>query len=100
MFARLALPYKEQDGVFEVSVPAERLDISIAEDLVEEVGRIVGFDKIPAAPLPSFDKKPDINPNFYAAETPEKLQALGYRKIYTAYLLKPESVSSPIRWRG
>lgn len=34
------------DGVFTVTVPAERLDIRIKEDLVEEVGRIIGYDTL------------------------------------------------------
>ena len=85
VFVRLGLPYKEQDGVFEVTVPFERLELVIAEDLVEEVARIVGYDKIPAAPLPAFDKKPEINPNFYAAEMArEELVQQGYSEVFTS----------------
>jgi phenylalanyl-tRNA synthetase beta chain len=85
VFARLGLPYKEEAGVFEVSVPFERLDLVIPEDLVEEVGRITGYDKVPATPLPSFDKKSEINPNFYAAEkTREELVAQGYSEVFTS----------------
>ena len=85
VFVRLGLPYKEQDGVFEVTVPFERLDLAIPEDLVEEVGRITGYDKIPAAPLPLFEKKPEINPNFYAAEkTREELVGQGYSEVFTS----------------
>jgi len=85
VFVRLGLPYKEQDGVFEVTVPFERLDIAIAEDLVEEVGRIVGFDKVPAVPLPSFENTPEVNPNFYAAEKArEDLAIKGYSEVFTS----------------
>ena len=84
-FARLGLPYKEQAGVFEVSVPFERLDITIAEDLIEEVARIVGYDKIPSTPLPAFDKQPEINKNFAAAERArEELAQKGYSEVYTS----------------
>ena len=31
----------------EVSIPTRRLDISIPEDLIEEIGRIYGYEKIP-----------------------------------------------------
>jgi phenylalanyl-tRNA synthetase beta chain len=84
-FARLGFAYKEQDGVFEVQPPFERLDIEIAEDLVEEVARIVGYDKIPATPLPFFDKALEINKNFYAAEKArEEWTAKGYSEVFTS----------------
>ncbi len=84
-FVRLGFAYKEQDGVFEVQPPQERLDIEIAEDLIEEVGRIVGYDKIPATPLPAFDNKPAINKNFYAAEKArEDWTAKGYSEVLTS----------------
>lgn len=84
-FARLGFGYKEVDGVFEVQPPLERLDISISEDLIEEVGRLVGYDKIPATPLPAFDKAPAINKNFYAAEKArEDWISKGYSEVFTS----------------
>ncbi len=42
---RLQLPY--QDGkTIKVLIPSRRLDLNIFEDLVEEVGRMIGYDKI------------------------------------------------------
>ena len=37
---------------FQVRVPTRRLDVSIQEDLIEEIGRIYGYEKIPSV-LPS-----------------------------------------------
>lgn len=85
VFTRLGFGYKEQDGVFEVQVPQERLDITIPEDLVEEVGRIVGYDKVPAVPLPPVDVAPAVNVNFAAAEAiREELMAQGYSEVFTS----------------
>jgi len=85
VFVRLGLPYKEESGVFEVSVPFERLDLMIAEDLVEEVARIIGYEKISAVPLPAFDKQPEINKNFAAAESlREELIKQGYSEVCTS----------------
>jgi phenylalanyl-tRNA synthetase beta subunit len=85
VFVRLGFAYKEQYGVFEVKVPFERLDLTIAEDLVEEVGRIVGYDQVPAVPLPPFENKIETNPNFYAAEKArEELAAQGYSEVFTS----------------
>lgn len=43
VFDKLGFNYK---GEFEVTVPSRRLDISIKEDIIEEVGRIYGYDNV------------------------------------------------------
>jgi phenylalanyl-tRNA synthetase beta chain len=48
----LGFPATERDGGFEVVVPAFRRDVAIEDDLVEEVARVWGYDKIPST-LPS-----------------------------------------------
>jgi phenylalanyl-tRNA synthetase beta subunit len=85
VFQRLGFAYKEQDGVFEVQPPAERLDIVIAEDLVEEVGRIMGYDTVPATALHEFTKPVAINKYLYQAEKiREFLQAQGFSEVFTS----------------
>ena len=62
VFRRLGFTYTEDGKTVTVSVPRRRLDISIKEDLVEEVGRIYGVDniesKVPVTPIRmgSYDK--------------------------------------------
>jgi len=46
------IPATERDGDFDVVVPAFRRDVSIEDDLVEEIARVWGYDKIPST-LPS-----------------------------------------------
>ena len=48
----LGFPATERDGGFEVVVPAFRRDVAIEDDLVEEVARVWGYEKIPST-LPS-----------------------------------------------
>ncbi|GAB3627949.1 phenylalanine--tRNA ligase subunit beta [Pandoraea terrae] len=50
IFTRLGLSFVLRDGVFDVTPPSYRFDIEIEEDLIEEVARIYGFDRIPANP--------------------------------------------------
>ncbi len=54
-FRRLGFKYTVKDDTITVSVPTRRIDISIKEDLIEEVGRIYGVDniegKLPIMPL-------------------------------------------------
>ncbi|MEK7132925.1 MAG: hypothetical protein AAB830_02625 [Patescibacteria group bacterium] len=51
VFKRLGLEAKIDGNTFTVTPPSSRPDITISEDLVEEVGRILGFDRIPAIEL-------------------------------------------------
>ncbi len=51
IFERLAFKVTVKNNLFKVIVPSRRLDISIAEDLIEEVGRYYGMDKIEESKL-------------------------------------------------
>ena len=55
VFRRLGFTYEAEENIVHVSVPKRRIDISIPEDLIEEVGRIYGVDniegKLPELPL-------------------------------------------------
>lgn len=46
VFDRLGFTSKEKDNNITVTVPSRRLDITIKEDLIEEVGRIYGINNI------------------------------------------------------
>lgn len=39
--------FTENDGAFEIVVPSMRLDLVIEEDMAEEIGRIMGYAKLP-----------------------------------------------------
>lgn len=48
IFSRLGFKTDKSGDVLTVTVPLRRWDISIPADLVEEVGRIYGYDKLPS----------------------------------------------------
>ncbi|MBI5457452.1 phenylalanine--tRNA ligase subunit beta [Candidatus Kaiserbacteria bacterium] len=88
-FKRLDLPYQYNEMsshcMFTVTPPFERLDLVIPEDLIEEVARIVGYDKIPATELSAFPQKPEVNANFYASERARaELTSKGYSEVFTS----------------
>ena len=62
VFRKLEFTYKVKGETITVKVPTRRLDISIKEDLIEEVSRIYGVDniqgKLPTVPMKagSYDK--------------------------------------------
>lgn len=48
---RLDFKVEESNNIFTVTVPTRRLDISIKEDIIEEVGRYYGMEKIEGSKL-------------------------------------------------
>lgn len=55
IFNQIGFDTEINDDVITVLVPSRRKDITIKEDLIEEVARIYGYDDIPST-LPVFDK--------------------------------------------
>jgi len=61
VFKRLALPCTVVNDVFTITPPFERTDLVIPEDLAEEVGRILGYDRVPETELACRDVgRPDM----------------------------------------
>lgn len=59
IFKRLGFAYKRTENDFTVDPPFERRDLTISQNLVEEVGRIWGYDKLPSLQLPPIEGAPD-----------------------------------------
>jgi len=54
VLTRLGMDIEEQgEGVWMVTPPSFRFDIALEVDLIEEIGRIIGYDNIPATPAKS-----------------------------------------------
>jgi phenylalanyl-tRNA synthetase beta subunit len=84
-FDRLGFAYAHTADGYAVAVPFERLDLEIPEDLIEEVARIIGYDMIPATPLPPTDQPVKVNPTYFAAEAlRDHYIADGYSEVYTS----------------
>jgi phenylalanyl-tRNA synthetase beta chain len=81
-----------------VSVPYWRSDIKCSADLVEEVVRIIGYEKIPitrlASPLPQ--QKPNLSPQAQPGNLREKLRSIltgfGFQEILTYSLVSLEKL--------
>ena len=83
------------DGEWDVLPPVFRLDVSIPEDLVEEVGRVYGYDRVPPTlpgrrhdrwtPLaPSLDRRLD--------EAREVLAGAGFTETWTPALVSSKKL--------
>ena len=88
VFKRLGFTYEEQDNKIYVTVPTRRLDISIKEDLIEEVGRIYGLDniegKLPTVPM----KKGSID--LTIREIRNKMISLGLNETLSYILVRKD----------
>ncbi len=77
----------EEDGDdFVVTVPTFRAtkDVSIAEDIVEEIGRLYGYDNIVPAPVVATVKPiPPLPSKLLARKARETMVACGYNEVMT-----------------
>jgi phenylalanyl-tRNA synthetase beta chain len=80
-------------GVFAVTVPTWRAtkDVTIKDDLLEEIGRMVGYDTVPAvAPLQPATR-PWINrPRFFQHEVRELCAAQGFTEVQNYSFISEE----------
>ncbi len=88
VFRKLGFTTTVKDEIITVSVPKRRIDISIKEDLIEEVGRIYGVNNIKG-------KLPDIAPKMGSYDKVErqirnKMMDLGLNETLS-YVLVPEN---------
>ena len=91
VFRKLGFEYKVNGRNVTVIVPTRRMDISIKEDLIEEVGRIYGVDniegKLPVLPTRTgkYDKT--------TREIRNKMIGLGLNEIMSYILINDKEVS-------
>ena len=91
VFRKLGFTYKVNGETVTVKVPSRRLDISIKEDLIEEVSRIYGVDniqgKLPVVPMRkgSYDKT--------QREIRNKMIALGLNETLSYILINDKEVN-------
>ncbi len=69
VLTRLWLQPRLEDGVLTVTVPTWRGDITIPEDVVEEVARIVGYDELPATLISGESPVVERDPMFLIERT-------------------------------
>ncbi|MBR3134574.1 MAG: phenylalanine--tRNA ligase subunit beta [Clostridia bacterium] len=90
VFRKLGFEYEteEKDDKITVIVPKRRIDISIKEDLIEEVGRIYGVDNIEGRNLALPVKKGSYDKT--KREIRNKMMDLGLNETLSYVLVNPE----------
>jgi phenylalanyl-tRNA synthetase beta chain len=90
-FRRLGFAFEREAASFLVTPPSYRFDIAIEEDLVEEVARLYGFERITAHPprvaahmLGAPERRRSLH------EVRERLAAADYQEVITFSFVEPQ----------
>ena len=90
ILGRLGLPATRRDDGWDVTPTSFRFDIRLEADLAEEVGRVWGYDRIPArvqaAEVPMRRREESLRP---AQDLRNRLCALGYQEVITYSFVPP-----------
>ncbi|MBI3563121.1 MAG: phenylalanine--tRNA ligase subunit beta [Gammaproteobacteria bacterium] len=91
MLSRLGMSVSRQAGEWQVIPPAYRFDIALEEDLIEELVRVYGYNRLP---------KSDLKSSLQSAPLPEartgprqirqRLVSLGYHEVITYSFVAPK----------
>ena len=90
VFKKLNFEVKSRGNEFTVNVPTRRIDISIEEDLIEEVSRVYGVDNLKST-LPVFESTPSRH-NKKDRLIRDKMVSLGLNEVITYSLINVDDV--------
>ncbi|WP_448565401.1 phenylalanine--tRNA ligase subunit beta [Thalassotalea ganghwensis] len=91
ILTRLGFDVAFENDVWTVDVPAYRFDISIEEDLVEEVARIFGYNNIPnISPKATLAMRAQKEENLPLAKIRQALIENGYQEAITYSFVDPK----------
>jgi phenylalanyl-tRNA synthetase beta chain len=83
IFRRFNFKYKKEGEQIIIDVPVERLDLRIKEDLIEEILKVYGYNKLQDSKVEIYGVKGKINKAFYYACKIKKILAdNGFSEIY------------------
>ncbi len=87
---RLGMSLNKVDDGWQVSVPSFRFDITIEVDLIEEVGRIIGYENLPSKrPLGSLMMQPQPEARLGRSDFSRLLVDRGYQEAISYSFVDP-----------
>ncbi|SEM98814.1 phenylalanine--tRNA ligase subunit beta [Lihuaxuella thermophila] len=92
IFRRLHFPTQLREGIYDVQVPTRRPDLTMEVDLIEEVARLYGYDRIPTT-LPWGQQLPGglTREQKLRRVIRHTLRNLGMNEVLTYSLTSPEA---------
>ena len=86
---RLHFKHERKDGQLHITIPSRRQDIEGYQDIVEEVGRIIGYDSLPLTIPSTMSKGRLTDIQKFKRELKRRLTGLGLHEV-VSYSLVPE----------
>lgn len=81
-FLRLGFTYERTEEAFTVTPPAYRFDIEIEEDLIEEVARLYGYEKMPdRPPMQRIEMRAEKEATRSPHDLRREMAVLGYQEL-------------------
>jgi len=91
---KLDFPYTNIENLFTVMVPSRRLDVNIKEDLIEEIGRIYGYDNIKGiSPIVSLRRGKRSCKSELIKSIRTRLCGLGLNQVFSYSLVSDELIN-------
>ncbi len=88
---RLLFPFRLTNETFKITIPSRRLDISIQEDIIEEIGRFYGYEHIQEVlPLGKLKEGRYTKEDQKIKGLKTKLNSFGLKEIITYSLIKED----------
>ncbi|NQV88140.1 MAG: phenylalanine--tRNA ligase subunit beta [Parcubacteria group bacterium] len=82
VLSRLQIGVEKKVDEMDLTVPFERLDLVITEDIVDEIARLYGYDKMKAVSLEKSSQKPSILKSFYwSAKIKDTFVSEGFSEV-------------------
>ncbi len=89
IFQRLAIGVVADAGNFTLTIPSHRLDLRISADIADEVGRLWGYEKVPAILPHKLSVPGEVNAlYFYSEKIKDALVEQGFSEIYSYSLVQ------------
>lgn len=93
IFTRLQFAFEVADNVWTVTVPTRRGDITLPEDLTEEVARLYGYDNIPTTLMEGETTQGQLSPSQQIRRSiRHHLMAAGLSEAVSYALVSPQRV--------
>ena len=94
ILTRLGLSVEATDAGWSADIPSWRFDISIEEDLVEEIARIYGYDNIPnIAPVAGLTMSEHKEAELPLKRLRDLLVDRGYQEAITYSFVDPKTIA-------
>jgi phenylalanyl-tRNA synthetase beta chain len=84
---------ESKGGILKVEIPTFRRDLSIPEDLIEEVGRVYGFGKVPSEAPRILALPPERNEDiFWGRICKDILKEAGFSEVYNYSFISQKDI--------